>query len=135
MFRVMNVIMAGLFALAVVLQYNDPDPARWMAIYGAAMAVSIVAAVRGRVPPAASILVVAVAIVWAASWSRDGRSFNSYLHMFDAWEMKNEQVEETRETSGLLIVVAWMTVLSVQAVMPRRPGKSRAGAFDLPRPR
>ena len=32
--RVFNVLLVGLFATAAAVQYNDPDPALWMAIYG-----------------------------------------------------------------------------------------------------
>jgi hypothetical protein len=119
-FRVMNGVMAALFALAVAVQYNDPDPVRWMAIYGAAMVLSVVAAVTGRVTPAAPILLAVVAIAWAVYWSEDVHGLSSYAHMFDSWEMKNDQVEEARETSGLLIVVAWMVVLAAYPAIERR---------------
>lgn len=35
-FRVLNGLMMILFATAAAVQYNDSDPALWMAIYGAA---------------------------------------------------------------------------------------------------
>lgn len=35
-FRVLNGLMTILFAAAAVVQFNDPDPALWIAIYGAA---------------------------------------------------------------------------------------------------
>ena len=34
-----NALMLPLFVLSVVVQYNDPDPIRWMSIYGAAAVV------------------------------------------------------------------------------------------------
>ena len=46
--------MAAMFAAAALLQYNDPDPVRWVLVYGAAAVLSGVAAWRGAVPfPAA----------------------------------------------------------------------------------
>ena len=38
--RAFNGLMCALFLLSVVVQWNDPDPLRWMAIYGAAFVVS-----------------------------------------------------------------------------------------------
>jgi Transmembrane family 220, helix len=35
-YRVINWVMAVLFLFAAVVQYNDPDPVRWMAMYLAA---------------------------------------------------------------------------------------------------
>ena len=125
MFRAMNAVMAGLFALAVAVQYNDPDPLRWMLVYGAAMVVTIVALLRGSVPPAVPAFVALVAITWAVFASRGGSGFESYAHMFESWEMKNEQVEQARETSGLLIVVGWMLTLSVRSMLMRRAAGER----------
>jgi hypothetical protein len=34
LFRVANAVMTLLFLVATFVQYNDPDPIRWMAIYG-----------------------------------------------------------------------------------------------------
>ena len=45
-FRLLNGLMAVLFAVAVVVQFNDPDPLRWVAVYGAALTVSALAAAR-----------------------------------------------------------------------------------------
>ena len=35
-FAIANGIMAAMFLLSAVLQYNDPDPLRWIALYAAA---------------------------------------------------------------------------------------------------
>lgn len=107
--------MAALFALAVAVQYNDPDPVRWMAIYGAACAVTITAAVRGAALLAASATVGVTALAWAVYWASTSQtSLGTYAHMFGAWEMKNEPIEIAREASGLLIVAVWMAVLTVK---------------------
>ena len=119
-FRILNAIMAALFGFAVAVQYNDPDPVRWMLIYGAAGAVCIVAAVRGRVPLRAPLLVGVIALAWAVYWMTDVRDPATYSHMFDSWEMKSIPVEEARESSGLLIVFAWMVVLTVYGRVLRR---------------
>jgi hypothetical protein len=113
-FQIMNAVMALLFLLAVVVQYNDPDPIRWMAIYGAACVVSVLAWMQRRVHPAAPVLVGAAALAWALFLVLGGPAGTNYLHMFDAWEMRSVNVEQAREATGLLIVAAWMAVLAVR---------------------
>ncbi|MQA31248.1 MAG: hypothetical protein GEU82_15675 [Luteitalea sp.] len=120
MFRVFNWAMAALFGLAAVLQLNDPDPARWMAIYGAAMLVAAYAGRRGGVPAWAPLLVAAVALLWGLVWSTDVADPGIYTRMFEQWEMRNMAVEEARETSGLLIVGGWMAVLALHGRRRRR---------------
>ena len=107
--------MAALFAFAAALQFNDPDPVQWIAIYMAAVVVSLGVALRRRVPPAAMAALVLVAIVWAGAIALRVPSASEYRHMFDAWEMKTPSVEEAREASGLGIVAAWMIVLLVRS--------------------
>jgi hypothetical protein len=113
-FRILNALMALIFLMAVVVQYNDPDPLQWMAIYGAALVVSVLVWRRGRVHPAAPLLVGAVALAWSLSIVLGGPGGSNYLHMFDAWEMQSVNVEQAREASGLLIVAAWMAVLATR---------------------
>ena len=107
--------MALLFAFAAALQFNDPDPIQWIAIYTAACALSLVMFVRRRLMLAMPLAVLAIAIVWAALIAFGGPGASEYGHMFDAWEMKSPSVEEAREASGLLIVAAWMMVLMIRA--------------------
>lgn len=114
-FRVVSAFMTVLLALAVAVQYNDPDPLRWMAIYGAACALSALVVVRGRAP---LVWVAAVGLVALVSGLIVGRGAYGGSHlseMFQSWEMKSPGVEEAREASGLLIVAAWMAVLAIQA--------------------
>jgi hypothetical protein len=112
-FRGVNWFMCALFLLAVVVQWNDPDPLQWMAIYGAALAVCVAVAMRRPVPIAVPLLITAVALVWGVITMGGVPNAGTYTHMFDAWEMKSSSVEEAREASGLLIVVAWMLVTVV----------------------
>jgi hypothetical protein len=107
-FRAVSGLMALLFAYAVLLQRNDPDPLRWMAIYGAAALVSAIAALSGSASVGLSIVVGVIAFVWSV-WTAP-RSVGPYTRMFESWEMKSVPVEEAREATGLLIVAAWMAV-------------------------
>ena len=120
-FRILNGLMAALFAVAVAVQYNDPDPVRWMAIYGIACAVSITAAARSRAPVTVALTAALIAFVWSVSWaSTSSAGLSMYAHMFDSWEMKNASIEEAREASGLLIVTVWMVIVSAHAWSGRR---------------
>ena len=113
--RFLDLVMALLFAFAAALQFNDPDPIRWIAIYAAACAVSLVMYIKRRVVPAVPLAVLVIASVWAMAIAFGGPAAAEYEHMFDAWEMKSPSVEEAREASGLLIVAVWMIVLLVRA--------------------
>jgi hypothetical protein len=113
MYRIANWVMAALFLFAVAVQYNDPDPVRWMVIYAAACVMCVLAATRGTVPRWAVIVILVLALGWALDIMAGVRTLNVYAHMFDAWEMKSAPIEEAREASGLFIVAVWMSVLIV----------------------
>lgn len=115
MLRGLDLSMTALFALAAVVQFNDPDPWRWVAVYGAACALAALAAFRARVPPVIHTLVAGGAALWAVSIVAGGPPAVEYLHMFDAWEMESPAVESAREATGLVIVAAWMSVLGGRA--------------------
>ena len=106
--------MTALFALAAVVQLNDPDPIRWIAVYAIAAVISATAAVTARVPRRAAALLAAAALAWAISIAAGGAAPDAYLRMFEAWEMRSAAIEEAREVSGLLIVAAWMTAIAVR---------------------
>ena len=110
MFRLLNAAMALLFLFGAVVQYNDPDPLRWMAMYVAA-AVACALAMAKRLRWWFAAMIGAVALVWAASLAPAAFPNVRIPEMFAAWEMANERVEEGREMYGLLIIAIYMTVL------------------------
>jgi hypothetical protein len=110
-YRVANGVMAALFLLAVAVQYDDPDPVLWVAIYGAACVVTLVAALRRRIPRPVSGCIALVALIWGGALALNVAGLEAYAQMFDAWEMKSPPIEEAREASGLFIVAAWMSLL------------------------
>ena len=116
-----NASMAALFGLAAAVQWNDPDPARWMAVYAAACVSSLMAS-RGRPPhPAVTVTLAGIAIAWAVAIGvRVGG--DSYRHMFDAWEMKTPAIEAAREATGLVIVTGWMLFVAATSQRLRRRG-------------
>jgi hypothetical protein len=129
-FRVVSALMTVLLAVAVAVQYNDPDPVQWMAMYGVACVLSAVAVMRGRAPWAWAAAVGLVALVWGLVVAQGAYGRSHLTEMFQSWEMKSPGVEEAREASGLLIVAAWMAVLAIQARI-----MGRASPPPLSRPR
>lgn len=115
--RALTVLIGVFFLLAVVVQYNDPDPLRWMAIYGAA-AVACLLLLRGGLPRWLPALVGLVALVWAATLTPGVVGQVAPGDLFREVKMASPAVEEAREMIGLLIVAVWMLVLFV--VAPRR---------------
>jgi hypothetical protein len=107
-----NGLMAILFLVAVAVQRNDPDPLRWMAIYGLA-ALACVLAVAGRLPRLAPVLIGLVALVWAATIAPGVLGRVSLGDLFESYAMKSESVEEAREMGGLTIVTVWMALLAL----------------------
>src|SRR5262245_45026809 len=134
MMRVLQWIMAAAFALSVAVQYNDPDPLVWMAIYGAAMIVAIWAARRpGSYPWWVPAAVGVVALVWATRLMPQVMGRVRIPELFASWEMKNARVEVAREDGGLLIVAAWMAITTLVALRRRRKPAAVPGVPGVPR--
>lgn len=104
--------MGALFFVAAGLQYNDPDPVRWMLVYAAAGVVTVLVTAGRNVSRIPVLMVGIVAAAWGLLIARGGAGIASYLHMFASWEMRSASVEEAREASGLLIVAAWMALIA-----------------------
>ena len=92
-----------LFSLCVGLQVNDPDPARWMVLYGAA-AISCALLPARRLFAATALLVGLAAAAWGAYL---GSQVFDQLEISDLWMKMSEKggaVEVGREAAGLAIV-------------------------------
>jgi hypothetical protein len=108
LFAALNGLMAALFIFAAAVQYNDPDPWRWMAVYLTAAAACAGAFFnRNRALPAAVGL---AALAWAAALAPRV----PFSGLFARWEMKDAAVEESREFWGLVVVAGWMAALAVR---------------------
>ena len=115
--------MALLFALSVGVQWNDPDPAFWMAIYGLALVLAALGAV-GRAPFWPNLAAFAVFsllfLVWMPSL------VDSRREAFTSIQMKTPEDEAPREAGGLFLCAAWSAVLTHHARTQRasrRPGR------------
>ena len=121
--RVASAVMAVLFFACVALQYNDPDPVSWMAMYGAAAVVCAAHALRGRVPAALPLVVAGVALAWGAFTVTHIQGRFEWHHLAETMHAGTPQIEESRESLGLFIVAAWMLLVAAGA---RRAGSTRA---------
>ena len=111
--------MAGLFLFAAAVQYNDPDPLRWMAIYGLA-ALACVLSLARRLPRLVPALVGVGALAWAGTLAPGVIGRVSVEELFQSYSMLSETVEEAREMGGLLIVAVWMGLLALVGSSPLR---------------
>lgn len=112
LWRLVDGIFLLLFAFSVVVQVNDPDPLRWIAIYGAAAVACLVGSqLHWTVPVAIGL----VALAWAITIAPNVIGLIPFREMFREFEMKNLAVEESREMYGLLLVAFWMAVLGHRA--------------------
>jgi len=109
-----DVLFFLMFALSVAVQFNDPDPIRWAAIYAAAAVVCLLSLAR-RVARWQPLVVGAIALVWAATIAPRVVGRVDPASMFSAWEMKDSGIEESREMYGLLLVAFWMAVVALRA--------------------
>ncbi len=119
LFRAVYGLLTALFLFGAAVQYNDPDPLRWMAIYVAAAVACASAALRRRAVwlPALIALVALFSLLTVAPQAFPNVQIPE---LFAAWEMKNERVEEGREMYGLLIIFVSMAVLAVSSYRHRR---------------
>jgi hypothetical protein len=106
LWRLANGILFVVFLACVAFQYNDPDPLRWMAIYGLAAACCALA-LRGRPPRLPAAVIAVAAIAWASTLAVRVIGKQSLLDS-----------EEGREMLGLVLVGVWTGLLA--AVGPLR---------------
>ena len=106
-FKAASFAMAGLLLVCVALQYNDPDPILWMAMYGAGAVVSML--LPSKKPAAAlALLLGLVALPWAiylisTVWGRIALS-----DLTSKMSEKGGAVEVGREAGGLIIEGVWL---------------------------
>jgi hypothetical protein len=125
--RAADALMLLLFTFGAVVQVNDPDPARWIAVYALAAATCLLSLLR-RVHWTLPVVVGAVALLWAATLAPRVVGRVPFREMFGAFEMRTAGIEESREMYGLLIIAVWMAVLALRA----RWATVRAGSTGSP---
>ena len=90
-----------MFLLGAILQYNDPDPVRWILVYGAAT----VACLLARRVQHCVILPVVVGLgclVWAVAIAPRVLPDLEVGNLVKKMEVKTPAIEESRELLGLV---------------------------------
>ena len=110
-FLVTNGLFVGLFLMGAAVQFNDPDPEIWIAIYAlAAGACGYAFRDSGHWTSAAAIAV--MALLWSLSLLpqvlETGAPFGEIAQSMSA---DSPGIELLREMLGLLTIAAWMGVL------------------------
>ena len=112
--RVTAILMTGLLILSAIVQWNDPNPLRWILCYSVSAIITLCSLIRSLPPSIPLIwgLVVLLSSLFV------GMDFLISEEQFD-WDlfwnviaMKNETVELGRELGGLLLVTGCMAVLT-----------------------
>lgn len=111
--KVLTGVIGVFFLLAVVVQYNDPDPWRWLALYGAAT-LACALFLGDRLPRWLPAGVGLVAAAWAAILLPDVAGRVGPGELFREIGMDSPEIEVGREAVGLLLVAFWMAVLLVR---------------------
>lgn len=124
--RVVFALLVPLFGLCVAVQFNDPDPLAWIAIYAAAglVCAGVAADVRSGAVTRAAVVVAAVAFVWALTLLPSAVSFLRSNKEPVNFTMKtgDAEEEEAREDGGLALVVVACAAAAVVDARRRRPG-------------
>ncbi len=119
--------MAVLFLISAALQFNDPDPLRWAAIYGAA-GFACLAAGRFRYSWPLPTGVGLLALLWAA-WLSPNLPQVRLRDLARSMHAETPSIELGREFLGLLMVLGWMVFLVVVSLRERssraKPGGAR----------
>ncbi len=104
--KTLNWILAVLFALFAAVQYNDPDPFGWIAVYGAVAALCALGAM-GRAPRWALLAVAIVVLIWMVTLAPDMLDWARMGFPTIVGSMKAEapHVEVVREFLGLLVAL------------------------------
>lgn len=110
MLKYINYVVIIVFAIAAIVQYNDVEAVRWMLIYGAATVLSILFAMK-RLHWATATALAIICLIWALFITPE-LTLSGFRHMFDEVRMIQTGVEAAREFSGLILIAAWMSVLT-----------------------
>lgn len=111
--RWVNLAVGVMFAGFVGVQFNDPDPVRWIAMYGAAMMVCFLSdRLPGRWVPGAFAT---MAFAWALTMAPGVLGEAQWSDLFETMKHENH-AEEARELMGLILTGSWMCVITATMV-------------------
>ena len=119
--RIAHGVMTVLFLISAAVQYNDPSPAPWIALYlAAATATGLAAAGRNVRWLAAAIIVISVC--WEIHYIRLGAWHTAFGNLTRESHMTDETIVAGREFYALIMVSGWMiAVLLTKPKLTRSP--------------
>lgn len=106
-FRIGAGVMSAVFAASAAVQWNDPDPFAWIALYGLA-AMLAAAAAAGRLPLLPNAAAFGLFLVLTALWLPSLGTARA--EAFSSIRMQATRDEEPRETVGLALCAVWSLV-------------------------
>lgn len=108
--KILNIILTIIFVLFAIVQYNDPDPWAWIALY---LFIAVVSgfAIVGRYNRYAILGGLVVCLIWMASLIPDFINWVKMGMPTITGSMKAEapHIELTREFLGLVVCIAALT--------------------------
>jgi hypothetical protein len=115
--------MAALFLVSAAVQYNDPSPWGWVALYlSAAVATSLLAAGRRHRWLFGAVMVVCMA--WEIHYLQLGAWHTPFGDLVQEWHMTGEQIVDGREFYALIWIGLWMLLGWFTPIPARADAKS-----------
>ena len=120
--RIVNIVVTLWFLSNAAVQFNDPDPLLWVAIYGTvAIIAGLAVFTRFYVP----LIAVTLAVCLGGSLYLLPSVLELFLHhepgdLISGMSPDRPYVEEARESLGLLIAAAALVYFLVLAIRQRR---------------
>jgi len=114
-----TLLVGLLFVGGAAVQYNDPDPLRWIAMYLAA-AIACFAFRRTSWASTLAAVTGVVALLWGLTLAIGLPRWVAPATLFEPMKSLGGAVEVAREMWGLLLIFLWMLLL----VWRRRPSEN-----------
>jgi len=114
LWKVVTILMTGLLLLSALVQWNDPDPFRWIVCYSVTAIITLCSLIRpipSSIPLIWGIVVLLSSLFVGIDFLMSEEQFE-WDSFWNVMAMKNEAVELGRELGGLLLVTGWMSVLT-----------------------
>ena len=105
--KLMDYGLAAMLAVIAGLQFNDPDPVYWVAVYGLAALVPLAQAFNGRAPFLAALTIgmIISGMIYASSGFFAFVAAGDYAAITGPMGRGARHVEPAREFLGLLIAL------------------------------
>ncbi len=105
--RILNYVFAGLFLAMAGLQFNDPDPVYWVAVYGSTALIALSKGLGRFSEFWAAIVIggVVAGLIYAVPGVLNFIDFGSIDELIGSLTSSKPYIESTREFGGLMIAL------------------------------